>query len=113
MSSHEFTKKLISTAHIFEVQTVYRSCLDNNEADFWNDKSDTSDDLTNMLKKLCQKYHNFFNIWNADWLASYQIINHAINLKFNIKFSYMHTYNMSSAELKTLNNYLNNTLVKE
>ena len=66
-----------------------------------------------MFKKLCQKYHNFFNTQNADQLASHQIIDHAIDFKFNIKFLYMHMYNMFLTELKTLNNYLNNTLVKK
>ena len=32
--SHEFVKKMTSTAHIFEVQTAYRSCPDNNKTDF-------------------------------------------------------------------------------
>ena len=66
-----------------------------------------------MSKKLHQKYHNFFNIWNADWLASHQITDHVIDLKLNIKSSYMCTYNMFLTELKTLNNYLNNILVKK
>ena len=66
-----------------------------------------------MLKKLCQKYHNFFNIWNVDWLAFYWITDHAINLKSDIEFLYMCTYNMFSAELKTLDNYLNNILIKK
>ena len=58
---HKFIKKLsASTAHIFEVWTAYRSCFDNdNKIDFWNDKSTTSDDLTNMSKKLYQKYCDF------------------------------------------------------
>jgi len=34
--SHKFIKKITLTAHIFEVWTAYRSCLDNNDnkADF-------------------------------------------------------------------------------
>jgi len=105
---------MISTACIFEVWTTYRSCLDNDdETDFWNVKNTSSDNLTNVSKKLCQKYHNFFNIWNADQLASHWVTDHAIDLKLNIKLSYMHTYNMFSAELKTLNNYLNDILIKK
>ena len=71
--SHKFVKKIISTVHIFEVWTAYRSCLDNNnnKVNFWNVKSISLNDFTNMSKKLCQKYYNFFNIWNADWLAFY------------------------------------------
>ena len=112
--SHEFVKKMISTACIFEVQTAYRSCLDdNNKMNFWNVESISSDNLTNMSKKLHQKYHDFFNIQNADWLASHQITDHMIDLKSDTEFSYMHMYNMFSAELKILNNYLNNVLIKK
>jgi len=34
--SHKFIKKMISTAHIFSIQTVYKLCLDddNDETDF-------------------------------------------------------------------------------
>ena len=66
-----------------------------------------------MSKRLCQKYHDFFNTWNVDWLASHWITNHAIDFKLNIKFLYMCTYNMFLTELKTLNNYLNDVLVKK
>ena len=104
---------MISTAHVFEVQIVYRLCLDNDEMNFWNVENVSFNNLSNMSKKLCQKYHDFFNTWNADQLASHWITDHAINLKFNIKLFYMRTYNMSSTELKTLNNYLNNILIKK
>jgi len=36
-----------------------------------------------------------------------------IDLKSDTEFLYMHTYNMFSAKLKILNNYLNNILVKK
>ena len=104
---------MISTAHVFKVQTAYRSYFDDDEADFWDDDSSISDDLINVFKKLHQKYCDFFNTWNADQLASHQITDHVIDLKSNIKFLYMHTYNMFLTELKTLNNYFNDTLVKK
>ena len=106
---------MISTAYIFEIQTAYRSCLDNNnnKMNFWNIESISLNNLTNMSKKLHQKYHNFFNTQNADWLASHQITDHAIDFKSDIKLSYMHMYNMFSTKLKTLNNYFNNALVKK
>jgi len=52
----EFIKKLTSITYVFEVWTAYRSCLDNDnndKSDFWNNENNISDDLTNMLKKLC------------------------------------------------------------
>ena len=94
---------MTSTTCIFEVWTAYKSCLDdNNEINFWNIESVSSDNLINISKKLCQKYHDFFNIWNADWLASHQIINHVIDFKSDIKFSYMCMYNMFLIKLKIL-----------
>ena len=114
ISAYYFVKKLVSITHVFEVWTAYRSCLDNdNETNFWNVKNTSLNDLINVSKKLCQKYHDFFNTWNADQLASHQITDHAIDLKFNTEFLYMCMYNMFSAELKTLNNYLNNILIKK
>ena len=80
---------------------------------FWNVKSISSDNFTNVSKKLCQKYHNFFNIWNADQLASHWVTDHVIDFKLNTEFLYMCMYNMFLTELKILNNYLNNILVKK
>ena len=116
ISSSDFAKKLTSTAHVFSIWTAYQSCLNNDDdkhTNFWNDKSNIFNNLNNMSKHLCQKYWDFFNTCNTDQLASYQITDHVIDLKLDIKFSYMCTYNMFLAELKTLNNYLNDTLVKE
>ena len=66
-----------------------------------------------MFKKLHLQYHDFFNTQKADQLASHQITNHAIELKSDTEFSYMCTYNMFSAKLKTLKNYINNFLIKK
>ena len=79
----------------------------------WNDESISLNNLINMLKKLCQKYYNFFNTQNVNQLASHQITNHAIDLKSDIKFLYMHIYNMFLTKLKILNNYFNNILIKK
>ena len=112
--THHFVKKLASIAHVFEVWTAYRLCLDSNdETDFWKNNCNSSDDLTNMLEKLCQKYHDFFNIQKAEQLTSYWVTDHAIELKLDIKSLYMHIYNMFSAELKALKIYINDSLSKE
>ncbi len=67
ISAHCFVKELASTACVFEVQTTYRLCLDSDdETDFWEDNCNSSDDLTNMFKRLHAKYHDFFNIWKAE-----------------------------------------------
>ena len=62
ISAHHFVKKLISTAHVFEVWTAYRLCLDSNdETDFWKNNCNSSDNLINVFKRLCVKYCDFFN----------------------------------------------------
>ena len=66
-----------------------------------------------MFKYFHQKYQDFFNTYNADQLASYQAADHVIEFKFDTKSLYMCMYNMFSAELKTLDNYLNDALVKK
>ena len=48
--SYKFVKKMISAACIFSIWIVYRLCLDNNKADFWNDNSSISNNFTNMSK---------------------------------------------------------------
>ena len=113
--SHEFVKKMISIACIFEIWTAYKLCLDNDndETNFWNNNNDILNDFTNVFKRLCAKYYDFFNIQNTDWLASHWFHNHVIDLKLNTEFLYMCMYNMFLTELKTLNNYLNDVLVKE
>jgi len=114
ISAHCFVKELASTAHVFEVWTAYRSCLDSNdEIDLWEDDCNSSDNLTNVLKRLCVKYHDFFNTWKVEQLASHQTTNHVIELKSNTESSYMHIYNMFSAELKALKIYINDFLSKE
>ena len=112
--THHFVKELASTAHIFEVWTAYRFCLDSNdETDFWEDDCNSSDNLTNVSERLCVKYHDFFNIWKAEQLASHQATDHVIELKPNTESSYMRIYNMFPAELKALKTYINDSLSKE
>ncbi len=71
-----------------------------------------SDDFSNVSKKLHQKYEDFFNICNMNCLASHHATDHVIELKPNTELSYMQTYNMFLTELKTLDIYINNTLIK-
>ena len=112
--TYYFVKKLVSITCVFEIQTAYRSCLDNDdETNFWKNNYNTSDNLTNMFKKLCLKYCNFFNIQKADQLISYQITDSAIKFKSDTESLYMCIYNMFSTELKTLKNYINNFLIKK
>ena len=65
-----------------------------------------------MPIRFYQKYYDFFDIRNADKLAPNRAINHAIKLQPDTKPPYMRTYNMSPAELKTLDEYLKKALAK-
>ena len=50
--SSNFARELSSTAHVFSIWTTYRSCLDddNEHINSWDDESNISDDLNNVLK---------------------------------------------------------------
>jgi len=70
-------------------------------------------DLSNMPERLHSRYGNFFNMHKAEQQLSHQSTDHVIELKPDTESSYMHIYNMSPAELKVLDIYLNNTLIKD
>ena len=69
--------------------------------------------LSNVSERLCLRYRNFFNVHKAEQQPPYQPTNHTIKLKPDTEPPYMCTYNMSPAELKALDIYLNNTLTKD
>jgi len=53
--SFNFTKKLSSTAYVFEVRTAFWPYLDDDD-ELWKNKLNSSNNLINILKRLCQKY---------------------------------------------------------
>ena len=65
-----------------------------------------------MPARLYQKYHDFFDIRNADKLAPNRATDHAIELQPDTEPPYMRTYNMSPAKLKALDEYLKEALAK-
>ena len=94
-------------AQVFEVKVTF-NFYDNKINDEMNDI-----DLSNVLKRLCSRYGDFFNVHKAEWQPPHWPTNHAIKLKSDTKSSYMCTYNMFLAELKALDIYLNDALVKD
>src|SRR5438034_11477523 len=94
-------------AQVFEVKVAFN--LYNNKID---DEMDNIN-LSNIPKRFCSRYRDFFNVHKAERQPSYQPTNHTIELKPDTEPSYMHMYNMSPAELKALDIYLNNTLAKD
>ena len=61
---------------------------------------------------LRRRFRDVFDTRNADRLASHRFTNHAIELKPGMEPPYMRIYNMSPAELKALEAYLDDALAK-
>ncbi len=51
----QFAKELISKTQVLELHVIFRLCeMNKNKA--------TTDDFSNVLKSLCFKYRDFFNV---------------------------------------------------
>ena len=109
ISFSKFIWEIISAARVFEVCTTYQPAA--SDDNLWKNE-DNSDDLSNVSIWLCKRYWDFFNTHNADQLVSHQTTDHAIELQPGFKSSYMHIYNMFPAELKALDDYINDALIK-
>jgi hypothetical protein len=66
-----------------------------------------------VSKRLLQKYHNFFNIFKTVHPPQQHETDHAIELKPNTEPPFMRTYNLSPAELKALDKYINEALANK
>ena len=79
-----------------------------------DDPPDVSNiDLINVPKRLRQRYQDFFSLVKAAKPAPYHPeINHAIELIPRKEPPYIRTYYMSPAELKALEEYLQEALDK-
>ena len=106
LSSKQFTKKLTLQIKMLKLHVIFRSCETDNIKII-------NDDLVNILKKLCLKYKNFFNVDKAEQQSSYQLTDHVIELKSDFKSFYMWIYNMFLIELKALDEYLIKALIKD
>ena len=85
---------------------------DNGPLDDSYDDENSDIDLSNVPKNLRHRFRDFFNIRNASRLALHQATNHAIELKPGTEPPYIRIYNISSAKLKALDNYINEALTK-
>jgi transposase InsO family protein len=110
VSSHQFAQEITSSSvRVFEVRGTYRPCED--DTDPWED-DEGPNDLSSVPERLRRKYRDFFDTRNADRIASHRATDHAIELKPDTEPPYMRTYNMSPAELKALDEYINDALAK-
>ncbi len=101
----QFAKELISKAQVLELHVIFRSCEKNKNKTIIND-------FSNVLKSLCFKYRDFFNVDKTEQQPPHQPTDHAIELRSGTESLYMQTYNMFSAKLKALDKYLTKALAK-
>ena len=86
---------------------------DDNEKPQDNDaKADENIDLSKVPKRLRQRYHDFFITAETAQPITRPGVYHAIELKPGIEPPQMRTYNLSPAELKALEDYINEALAK-
>lgn len=114
ISSRQFAREVSPTARVLEVRTAFRPTSNEtgNDLNPWEDDTDRPDDLGEVPDRLRLKYRDFFSIRNADRLAPNRATDHAIELKPGTEPPYMRMYNMSPAELKALDDYINDALGK-
>ena len=75
-------KEFTFQVKMLELHVIFRSC----ETD---DIKTANDNLVNILKKLCLKYKNFFDVDKAEQQSSYQLTDHVIELKPGSESLYM------------------------
>ena len=108
ISPYQFSRELASypTTTCFQVKLAYRP--DTEEDD--SEPSET--DLAGVPPRLRLKFRDFFNLQKAESPTAHKTTDHAIELKPGTEPPFMRMYNMSPAELKALEDYLNQALVK-
>ena len=112
LSSQQFIQELTLKAQVFKVKVTFN--FYDNETDENEINNEISDiDLSNVPERLCLRYRNFFNVHKTEQQPPHWPTDHAIELKPDTESSYMCMYNMFSAELKVLDIYLNDALVKD
>ena len=101
---------------IFEVKLAYRPYLnDDNDKAIPLDRIDICSpafDLSKVPECLRKRFRDIFDTRNTDRLALHHSTNYPIELKPNIKPPYIRTYNISLAELKALEAYIEEALNK-
>ena len=82
LSLKQFVKELTFQVKMLELHVIFRSCE--------TDNTETADDgFVNILKKLCLKYRDFFDVDKAEQQSSHQLTDHVIELKSGFESFYM------------------------
>ena len=103
----QFAQELTHHTSCFQVKLAFRP---NDQED--EDSEASEDAPAGIPLRLHQKFQDFFDLQKAEQLPSHRATNHAIELKPGTEPPYMHMYNMSPAELKALEEYLDEALAK-
>ena len=106
----QFAQEIILKIHIFKVCSIYQPELDRDDE---SDISNISNNFSRVSKRLLQKYCNFFNIFKTVHPSQQHETDHVIKLKPNTEPPFMQIYNLSPAELKALDKYINEALVNK
>ena len=109
ISPKEFARDLLhkDTACCYQVKLAFRPDLDE------EDEEDPQEcDLAGIPIRIRRKYRDFFNIQKAESPTDHKPTDHAIELKPGTEPPFMRMYNMSPAELRALEDYINEALAK-
>ena len=124
ISSHQFHKEIQALPpikRVFSVCPTYippeNRLVRQPENDYGSPRDPLDDepddiDLSSVPKSLRHRFRDFFDTRNTSRLALYKATDYAIKLKPRTELPYMYIYNMSLAELKDLDNYINEALAK-
>src|SRR5437667_12874550 len=99
----------------FQVKIDFKLYDDDDNEELWDNdaKADENIDLSKVLKRLRLRYRDFFSTAKAARPASYRLkVDHVIELRPGIELPQIRIYNMSPAELKALEDYINEALAK-
>jgi hypothetical protein len=109
VSPQQFVRDLTSQTKVFEVRAVFRPPGDQIDDEI---EDEENSDLSSVPELLRLKYRDFFSYHKATQLPSHRATDHAIELKPGTEPPYMRIYNMSPAELRVLEDYINEALAK-
>ena len=116
ISPYYFAREFTRHVSCFQVRLAFKPDID--EPDDEDDeispqttrKPTATYDLSHIPLRLRQKFRDFFDTVKAERLPSNRATDHAIELKPDTEPPFMRIYNMSPAELKALDDYINEAL---
>jgi reverse transcriptase-like protein len=109
ISSQQFARELTPHTQVLAVQAVFKPYDDDDDEEEGSLRPEDIG-LGNVPKRLRLKFQDFFDTYKATQLPRHRSVDHAIELKPGTEPPYMRIYNMSPAELKVLEEYINNAL---